>query len=300
MALITDLLHSARTRLSPISDSPSGDAQVLLCHVLGVERAWLLAHPEHVLTPEQSALFEALVARCAAGEPLPYVLGRRAWYDRDFIVTPAVLIPRPETELLLEQALAWSNNHGGVAVDVGTGSGILAVTFAALRPAWAVHAVDVSQAALDVARRNAELHGVAERITFHQSDLLTTSPLSPLSILERGFRGEVLLLMANLPYIPSADAAALPVARHEPLLALDGGADGLDLIRRLLRQAQMRMRPDGLILLEIEARQGSAVMALANEAFPTAAVTVLRDYAGHDRIVRVDLVDGKDAVSIDS
>jgi release factor glutamine methyltransferase len=323
MSTIAVALRSARQRLAPLSESASGDAQTLLCHVLGVERAWLLAHPEHLLTPEQSTAFEALVARCAAGEPLPYVLGRRAWYAREFIVTPDVLIPRPETELLLEAALEWAadayttdaqlgvptesdgvgtpflasvvpspimsvgtrngasgaatDEHAPIAVDVGTGSGILAVTFAALRPAWQVYAVDISGAALDVARRNAVLHKAQARIKFAQSDLLA----------EWDERMRIDLLMANLPYIPSADVPMLPVARHEPRLALDGGEDGLRLIRRLLAQATRVMHPGGLILLEIETRQGEAVTVLARAAFPDANIAVLRDYAGHERIVRV-------------
>jgi release factor glutamine methyltransferase len=281
MTTIATVLRTARQRLASVSESASGDAQALLCAVLNVERAHLLAHPEQPLTDEQAAAFDALVARCAAGEPLPYVLGRRAWYDREFIVTPDVLIPRPETERLLEQALEWAEQKRGVAVDVGTGSGNLAVTFAALRPDWRVYAVDVSAAALDVARRNAAWHGVAERISFVQGDLLIGW--------QRSLRID--LLMANLPYIPSADVSTLPVAAHEPRLALDGGEDGLRLIERLLAQARRIIRPGGLILLEIEAQQGAAAAALAQASFPTARVDVLRDYAGLDRIVRTAFAD---------
>ncbi|MBL8162372.1 MAG: peptide chain release factor N(5)-glutamine methyltransferase [Anaerolineae bacterium] len=270
-------LRDARTRLLPASDSAALDAQTLLGAALGVERAYLLAHPDQPLTAEQSAQFNTWVERCAAGEPLSYVLGRRAFYDRELIVTPDVLIPRPETELLLEAALAFAGSRALVAVDVGTGSGALAVTLAALCPALTVYATDISPAALDVARQNAALHGAA--VTFLQGDLL--SPL-----LERGIHAD--LIMANLPYIPSGDLPALAVTRWEPRLALDGGADGLDLVRRLLRQAADGWRAEGLMLLEIGYDQGVAGAALCREMFPGADVQVLRDYSGHDRILRVE------------
>lgn len=276
-ATIQSALRDARTRLLPVSDSAGLDAQILLGAALEADRAYLLAHPDQPLTAEQAAQFSAWVARCAAGEPLAYVLGRRAFYDREFIVTPDVLIPRPETEILLEEALKFAEARALVAVDVGTGSGALAVTLAALRPALTVYATDISPAALDVARRNAAQHNAA--VTFWQGDLL--SPL-----LERGIRAD--LILANLPYIPSGDLPALAVARWEPRLALDGGADGLDLVRRLLRQAADGWRSGGLLLLEIGHDQGAAGAALCRAAFPGAEARVLRDYGGHERVLRVE------------
>lgn len=276
---IAAALREARERLASATDSPALDAQTLLAALLGVDRAYLLAHPEQALTDEQTTEYAAWVARDAAGEPLPYIIGRWAWYDRSFEVSPAVLIPRPETELLLEQALDWSaGREAGVAADVGTGSGALAVTFAAHRPSWRVVAVDASREALEVARRNAALHGVEERVTLYEGDLL--APLPPDTRID--------LLMANLPYIPTDDLAALRVSKHEPLSALDGGVDGLALIRRLLADAPPLLAPDSLVLLEIEARQGEAVAALARAALPTMRVDVLRDYAGLDRIVKIE------------
>jgi release factor glutamine methyltransferase len=279
---IASALRDARRTLESALESPGSAAQSLLCAVLGADRAHILAHPEHPLSHDQIAAYERLVARAAAGEPLPYILGRWAFYDRDLCVTPAVLIPRPETELLLERALAFSAAHGpGVAVDVGTGSGALAVTFAALRPDWQVYAVDVSPAALEVARRNAEIHGVGARITFIEGDLLA------------GFAADARfdLVMANLPYIPSARLPSLTVSRSEPLTALDGGADGLDLIRRLLAQASSRLNPRALLLLEIDYLQGAAVRALAQTALPGAQTQVLPDLAGLDRIVAIARAD---------
>lgn len=272
MTTIHEALQRARKRFASVSDSPGLDAHVLLCEALGVERSYLLAHPEAELTAEQEARFERMVERHAAGEPVAYILGRRAFYDREFIVTPDVLIPRPETELLLERALAFARAHLVQAVvDVGTGSGALAVTFAAHVPDAQVYAIDISPAALDVARRNAIEHGVAERITFLQGDLVTP-------LIERGI--QVDLVMANLPYIAAGELPELAVSRYEPLLALDGGADGLDLIRRLVAQLPLVCRPRALALLEIGADQGEAVLKLVGESG-----VLHQDYAGLDRFV---------------
>lgn len=277
-ATIAHLRRVAIERLRPISETPALDADLLLGAVLGLERAALLAGQERMVDPKTQARCAELIARAAAGEPIAYLLGQRGFYDRELIVTPAVLIPRPETELLLEQALAWTANRPPVrAADIGTGCGALAVTFAAHRPESAVWAVELSAAALAVARRNAQANGVA--VHFVQGDLL--APL-----IERALRFD--LLMANLPYIPSAELAGLAVSRYEPRLALDGGPDGLALIRRLLAQAPSVCAPGALLLLEIGAGQGEAVCALAAALRPQ-SVAVLRDYAGHDRIVRIVL-----------
>jgi release factor glutamine methyltransferase len=277
MTTIRQALYQARQRIAPVSESAVHDAQALLCATLGVERTYLLAHPEQALTHEQETRFEQLTGRCAAGEPLAYILGRRAFYDRELMVTPAVLIPRPETELLLEQGLLFMRQHPDAAVvDVGTGSGALAVTLAAHFPTAAVYATDISPPALEVARRNAAKYQTS--IQFLEGDLLR--PL----IKRRIF---VDVILANLPYVATADLPNLAVARYEPHLALDGGADGLELARRLLKQASSVRRESGLILLEIGADQGRAAHKLAAEAFPQARIDVMKDYAGLDRIVRI-------------
>jgi release factor glutamine methyltransferase len=261
-------------------DAEPIDAPLLLMYVLGVDRAALLTHPERELTPEQTALFRALILQRAAGVPVPYLTGARAFYDLDFAVTPDVLIPRPETEHLVESALQWAQGrHDLRLVDVGTGSGAIAVTLAVHLPEARVWAVDVSAAALDVARRNAIRHGAAERITFVQGDLL-----EPLIAADQ----PVDLIAANLPYIASDELQTLPVAQFEPLLALDGGTDGLDLIRRLLVQAPRVLARDGLLLLETAAGQGARVCELGAAAFPGAHVALIRDYAGLDRLVSVE------------
>jgi release factor glutamine methyltransferase len=275
-----DWLRQAKARLAEASSSASLDAQLIAAEILDANRAHIIAHPERPLTDSEHAALEAWLARRATGEPMAYILGRRAWYDREMIVSPAVLIPRPETELLLEMALEspQAARPRAIVADIGTGSGALAVTFAALTPHSNVHAVDISPEALEIARANAQAQQAF--VTFHQGDLL--APL-----ISHGLRLDI--LMANLPYIADGELPALEVTRHEPRLALGGGDDGLDLIRRLLRQAPDALASDALLLLEIGHDQGAAVILLVREAFPDSQVSLHQDLAGLDRIVRADI-----------
>jgi len=276
---LASALQSSRARLAAVEDGAI-TASALLGHVLGLTRAQVLARPEQVLTPEQAAAFEALVARAAAGEPLAYLTGRREFYGLDFEIDPAVLVPRPETELLVDRALATQPAR---VLDVGTGSGCIAVTLAVRLPQAAITASDLSPAALALANRNAQRQGVATRITFVHSDLLEAF-LPPASNFQPPFN----LIAANLPYIDTDELGTLPVARFEPRLALDGGPGGLTLVARLLRQAPAVLAPGGRLLLEIGARQGPAALDLAYAAFPSAAVRVQRDLAGLDRLLVVE------------
>jgi release factor glutamine methyltransferase len=276
---IGDALHQAKHHLAEVSSSASLDAQVLLAEVMEMTRAQILAYPERELTPPQAERYTELIARRAQGEPVAYLLGRKPFYDRELIVTPDVLIPRPETELLLEWALEIADHEEvKTVVDVGTGSGALAVIFGALRPNITVYAIDISPAALAVARQNAEAQQA--NVTFFQGDLL-------LPLIERGIRVD--LVLANLPYIASDEVPLLEVSRHEPVLALDGGADGLDLIRRLVEQAPNACTPGASLLLEIGADQGEALKAF-DHLSQVENAQVRRDYAGLDRLARLRLV----------
>lgn len=267
-------LHGGRATLRS-SDTPDLDAQVLLAHLLGVDRAFLFAHPERTLSDWECAAFLDANHRRAAGEPIAYITGAKGFYDIDLQVSPAVLIPRPETELLLEEALRLSEERPELIVaDIGTGSGALAVTYARHRPQSKVYATEISRDALAIARGNAERNGV--KPTFLEGDL--AEPL-----IQRGIKID--LLMANLPYIASDELAALEVSRFEPRLALDGGIDGLALIRRLLTQIPAVCREGAFVLLEIGADQGEAVARLVREHLG-ARCDILPDYAGMDRIVR--------------
>jgi len=277
---IAQALYFAKTQVESASESASLDAQVLLGEIIHQERAYLLAHPEHPLTEEQQAHYIDWIRRRASGEPVAYIIGRRAFYDREIAVTRDVLIPRPETELLLEQALAFVNEYPSASVvDVGTGSGALAVTLAAHSSQAQVYAIDISPAALAIARYNAFLHKT--KITFFDGDLF--EPL-----IMRQLRVDV--VVANLPYIATDDLASLEVTRHEPRMALDGGADGLDAIRRLIAQIPSVCNPGALILLEIGSDQGSPALELAQNTLPHASAEILKDYAGLDRIMKIHFI----------
>ncbi len=280
MTTIREAWTAARDRLAATSPSASLDAQLLLTDTLGADdRAYLLAHPERVLTDAECAAYEALVVRRLTGEPVAYIRGFKDWYDRRVLVTADVLIPRPETELLLEAALDWVKVKPTATVaDVCTGSGAIAVTLKANAPHTTVHATDISKAALQVAQRNADAAKV--EVTFYQGDLL--APL-----LERGIRVDV--LAANPPYIASGELTALEVSKHEPSLALDGGADGLNLVRRLLTDAPRVCKPGALLLVEIGADQGARVLQLAHDLLKPAHAKIVKDYAGLDRFLRAEL-----------
>lgn len=279
---IRSALTLARQRLGTGSSTPSLDAQVVLAHLLQKPRAWLLAHPEAELTSIQAEALEDALQRLEGGEPLPYLLGHWEFYALDFTLTPAVLIPRPETELLVDTALAWLKAHPGPqrAADVGTGSGCIAVSLAYHAPDLTVMASDISWEALLVARQNAIRHAVLPRLRLAQIDLLAA--------LASGDAAPLDLICANLPYIPHTTLAGLPVSRWEPQTALDGGMDGLDFIRRLLVSAPSRLKHAGLAMLEIEAGQGRQAEALARQAFPHGRIRVLPDLAGHPRLLVID------------
>ncbi len=278
MTTIRDALKSAYAQLAR-SSTPRLDAQVLLCEVLKVEKSYLVAFDERELAPAELHAFARMLARREAGEPIAYIRGTAEFYGLEFAVSPDVLIPRPETEHLVEAALQWGHQRDSrVAADIGTGSGAIAVTVAKHLPGCAMHAVDVSEAALTLAQRNARANGVT--MTFHQGHL--AQPL-----IEVGMRVD--LLLANLPYIRSDELPTLEVSQHEPLSALDGGADGLDFIRELLGQVPQVCEAGALILLEIGAEQGRAVADFARKTLQPSSVQVMQDYAGLDRVVRIAL-----------
>ena len=253
-------------------------AQALLAFVVGHGRAWLFAHGEAPLSAPDAARYVDLLARAASGEPLAQLVGEREFHGLAFSVTPDVLIPRPETEGIVDETLGWAARRGLDSpriVDVGTGSGAIAVALAVRLPEARVEAVDISREALDVAHSNAMRHSVADRVEFVQGDLL------------EALAGPFDAIAANLPYINGEEITALEVGRWEPRVALYGGPDGLDLVRRLLEQAPARLAAGGLLLLEIGHDQGARAEVLCRAAFPQDDVRVIRDLAGLDRMLRV-------------
>jgi len=285
--IVGDLLVNISERLP--GDTPDLDAQVLLAHLTGKPRTWLAAHPESPLSDPQLAAVEEAISKLTAGTPLPYILGHWEFFGLDFEITPDVLIPRPETELLVEQAILWLQSRPVTsqtslrAADVGTGSGCIAVSLASHISDLRVLATDLSLPALKVAHHNALRHRVADRVDFVQCNLLPPHP-DPLPT-ESHFD----IICANLPYIPTETLERLSIFGHEPALALNGGSDGLDPIRHLLKIAPEWLAPDGLILVEIEAGQGVAAVSLAYDSFDTATINLRRDLAGRERMVAIRL-----------
>lgn len=283
MPSIASFLEQKVSKLSALSGTPELDARVLLAHILGKTRTWIEAHPETLLTRSQHASAKKAIARLEAGEPLPYVIGHWEFFGLDLELTPDVLIPRPETELLVERAIKWlqAAPDRRTIADVGTGSGCIAIAIAHNIPDTKILATDISRKALEVAQRNARNYSVKKHIDFVQCDLLP-SYHDPLPT-ARHFD----LICANLPYIPKASLEKLPIYGREPTLALNGGADGLDSVRRLLNIAPKWLPPEGMILLEIEASQGMSVVSLAYDAFDNVEINLHQDLAGHDRLVEI-------------
>jgi release factor glutamine methyltransferase len=279
----TSLLSDVTTKLTSISDTPALDASVLIAHIINKPRTWVMAHPELTLTAEQQKKLDDSLVCLERGESFPYVLGHWEFFGLDLEVTPDVLIPRPETELLVEKAITWlqeSPVRRRVA-DVGTGSGAIAVSIAVNVPEARVLATDISHKTLEVAQKNAIKFGVINQIDFVQCDLLP--PQIELMSTETQFD----LICANLPYIPTATLQTLPIFGREPTLALDGGADGLDIIRRLLNIVPEWIAPPGMILLEIESTRGIQALNLARDLFSEANIHLYQDLAGQDRLLEI-------------
>jgi release factor glutamine methyltransferase len=288
-AVLHDVLAAAARRLREAGLDATGaaaDADVLARHVLGWTRARLLAHRRD---PAPAAFVErlgALVDRRADRVPVAYLTGMREFYGLDLEVTPDVLIPRPETELAVEAALAaLPPAAGGRVVDVGTGSGCIAIAIAVTRPDVRVLAIDRSRPALTVARRNARRHGVGDRVALVAGDLLTAVAGRPVAD----------VVVSNPPYVPDdSPDVAVDVARHEPAAALYAGRDGLDVVRRLVAEAARVVRPGGRLVMEIGIGQADAVADAAARAGGWAAADFRPDLQGIRRVAVLSRHGGPD------
>jgi release factor glutamine methyltransferase len=265
-------------------------AGVLLCHALGIDRTRLLTRSGEQVDAASYEGYLAYVARRAAGEPLQYITGHQEFYGLDFIVTRDVLIPRPETEFLVERVInlhrAGRAQEEPVIVDVGTGSGCIAVALARHIPAARVIAIDISRAALGVARANAERHRVQDRIEFIEGDLL--APLGDYAPAARGLEAAVDFLASNPPYVEEGrpEAISPEVRDWEPALALYGGADGLDYYRRLFAGGARYLKSDGYLVCEIGYAQLDAIRGMI-DAMGWELVDVTRDLQGIPRTLSV-------------
>lgn len=286
-ATVGSALNSATQRLKEVLiDTAFLDAQVILAHVLGVERPWLFAHGEDELEPHHAKEFTEMIARRVDHEPVAYLVGHKEFYGLDLIVDKRVLIPRPETEMLVDEVLSEIEARGGNGADcvriadVGTGSGAIALAIAVNEPRACIQAIDVSRKALAVARVNVQRHDTRGQITLRQGNLL--EPLS----------GPIDILVANLPYISTREFATLDatVRAYEPRLALESGDEGLDAIAQLLRQANQHLAANAAIYLEIGRDQALGVFKLAQNVLPRMRdIALHQDYQGHDRMVVIVL-----------
>ena len=287
MASLREVLQNTHQALesSGIPDARL-EAEVLVMNLMRLPRQDIFANQETELGAQQEQELTALVERRLTREPLAYILGYREFYGINLLVNPSVLIPRPETEMMVEHALFMAlmgmETRELVIADVGTGAGAIAINLAIHLPAARIYAFDFTDAALDVAAYNVRAHNVADRVTLGKGDLLEPLP-EPVD-----------LIVANLPYIPTSRIDTLqPEIQWEPREALDGGADGLDVIRRLVSQAPGKLKEHGTILLELDPDQVPAAEELARQHFPEATTSVEQDLARQDRIFVISRGEGE-------
>jgi release factor glutamine methyltransferase len=272
------------TTLAQQGESPHGDAMLLLSHVIGRERPWIVAHGDASLSRRQAERFLTLCEQRGAGIPIAYLLGSVEFYGREFLVNANVMVPRPETEHLVEEALAYlrerERSHPAstaAVLDVGVGSGAIACTIAAENPCVFVDATDTSSAAIEVAERNARRLGVVKRCRFHHASFATP-------VKDRIFDA----IVANLPYVPTSDVPAPPEpAGFEPRVALDGGHDGLAAYRAFLPATPYLLAAGGLLLLEGAPPVMPGLGALVARTFPGVRLEIGKDYAGLERYVKL-------------
>jgi release factor glutamine methyltransferase len=280
---VWEALGLGKRLLSQVSEEPELDAELFLRHSLALDRTSLYGRLPEEMSTEQEQRYRDLLVRRITHEPTAYILGHKEFFGLDFLITPAALIPRPETETLVELAIAFVRRHiagkDPVIADVGTGCGAIAVSIAHTLPGARVIAIDSSRDALALAKQNAERTKLRARTRFLHGDLL--EPLHK----------KVDLLLANLPYIPTEDWERLPpeIRDHEPRPSLDGGPDGLRFIERFLRQAPDHLQPRGAVFAEIGHQQEKSASGIAASAFPQAYVEVAPDLAGIPRVLTVRL-----------
>ena len=271
-------LNSARAKLKTKPDEPASSLHALISYVLDKPSYIGISHPEYPLTEQHRNQLDTLLVRLLDGVPLPYLTGRQEFFGIEFHVTPDVLIPRPETESLVQLAIDWLQAHPGPksALDIGTGSGCIPVSICKNVPDVKFIALDKSFNALQVAKTNIHKHHLLYRVDLAQMDL--TAAIS------KRFN----CICANLPYIPEDRLPELAVSRYEPHLALNGGKEGLELIKKLIRSLDDLILPGGVILLEIDYSQSEVVSSLVIQTISESLITIIKDLAGLPRIVKIE------------
>jgi len=263
-------------------DDAAIESTLLLCHILGISETELHIEPERILTPSEIKRLKLLTNRRLRHEPLAYIVGHCQFYGHDFRLSRHTFIPRPETELLVEEAVNFARSQPQnqlTVADIGTGSGAIAISLALALPQARIYATEIAAPALKIAGMNCRRHGVSRRVILLQGNLLEPLP-EPVNV-----------IIANLPYVKNDELEKLDreITNFEPRIALAGGEDGLDMVRRLLPQVQGKLRPQGCLLLEIGYNQGQAVNSLIARHLPRADIKLVSDLAGIDRVARVVL-----------
>jgi release factor glutamine methyltransferase len=255
-------------------EDASLESSILLRHFLNLDRVKLYLEHERQLTGEEEASFFRLIERRSKGEPTAYITHHREFYGLDFYVDSRVLIPRPESEILVEEALHFCGRHTvSTVADIGTGSGAIIISLAIKLPGLKYYATDISQEALEVAAINCEKNGVKDKITLLQGDMLDPLP------------EKIDLIIANLPYVKRSDISKISSGEYEPSSALDGGLDGLDKILRLCHQAKSKLQANGCLLLEVGMDQSQPVAGFLKRQFPAGQIKIISDYSDIERVV---------------
>ncbi len=276
MTIAQALRQSREVLSSKDIEDAAIEAEVLLKHALNLSREEIYLQNERELSPGEESRFQKLLERRLSGEPAVYITGHREFFGLDFEIDNRVLIPRPETELLVEEAIKTVRQGAIRFADVGTGSGVIAVSLAVNQPSAQLYAIDISPGALEMARINCRKHGVTNRITLLTGDLLEPLP-EPVDV-----------ILANLPYVCQADLPAVNTHSHEPQIALDGGPDGLDQYRKLMDQIHKwpwKLKPGGKLMFEIGQGQQEKVICLLQEFLPPGTISILPDFSRIPRVI---------------
>ena len=275
---IAEWRYQSKEKLSNYSDSSAVEINAILSEVLKKDLSWCLANPEELLDTNQIQKLNIMLNLLMDGFPLAYVLGFCEFYGLKFLVDSNVLIPRPETELLVEHAIQWLSTHPGRkhVGDVGIGSGAILVSVMKHLPYLIGYGFDISRAALNIAKMNSEFHQISN-LQYFQMDCLS------------GFNKKFDVILANLPYIPSNEVQKLDVSRFEPRIALDGGVQGVDIVNKIIKQIPYHLSKPGLVLLEIQFDQAKEITEIVNQTIPAAMVSTIKDLSGFDRIIKIEV-----------
>lgn len=272
-----DWYRSAALRLTSSFSEPISSVHALICRRLNISKAEIFSHPERVLTKTELEYLDNALNRLFEGEPLAYITNRQSFYGKNFYVNDSVLIPRPETEVLVNEAIKWlrTKKDSLRGLDVGTGSACIPISLCCQHDEIIFDAVDISLNALEIAKKNIRFYHLKNRINLYQANLATC------------FKQKYNLITANLPYIPTERMENIPVSGYEPILALDGGLNGEMLIRKFLINSKSMVFQPGLILCEIDYTQDNSLRSLARDLYPNANVSIIDDLARLPRILRI-------------